>query len=244
MNYYSICLPDQPKTSWVLHDLVKTLPKHKRALPASFYRFFPPPDAEVQMKARYQVLCCPKCGKYDADAIFESGFEEPVAIRFKQDMGLTDDRVFVLNDKCLQVLKKAGVAGFETKPIGKSGWHPLRVTALVESVKGLLQPSKKKCPECGRAADAGAWIWQIKQISLPKEPNTFFSTRMSSAALSFQDRTLFITQDVLEVLKKGGIKGPHCERLWTDEELQRKEQEQKKGKNWRPAEMTVFLKGK
>ncbi len=67
---------------------------------------------------------------------------------------------------------------------------------------------------------------------------------MASAALAFQDRDIFITEDVLTLLRKAKVKGPHCERLWTDAELKKKEEEEKKGKNWRPPGMTVQLRGK
>jgi len=213
-------------------------------LPPAFYKFFPPPDAQVHLRPKYQRLCCPRCGRYDADKAFELGFDEPVTIRFKEDMGLSDDRIFVVNDKCVRVLKSADVAGFETKPIGKSGWHALRAILLVDSERGLLKPTKPNCPECGRPKSAGAWIWRLNQLSPPARANTFFSTKMGSAALPFKDRDIFITEDVLDLLRMAKIRGPHCERMWTDTELKQKEQEEKKGKNWRPPGMTVQLKGK
>src|SRR3954467_13836261 len=92
MNYYCLCLLDQPKSSWVLHDVIKRLPKGKSPeMPSAFYKFFPPPDANLHLKARFQPLCCPTCGRYDSDAVFEAGFEEPVSVHFKQDLALTND---------------------------------------------------------------------------------------------------------------------------------------------------------
>jgi hypothetical protein len=201
MNYYTLCLLDQPKTSWVLHDIVKQLPKKEQVLPPVFYKFFPPPSAEVYMKPRYQELCCKKCGRYDTDLAFALGFEEPVTIRFKEDMDHTDDRIFVINDKCLNVLQAAKVGGYETKPIGKSGWHALRVTLLVDSDKTWLIITKPNCTECGRPKGSGGSIWNTRQISVPAQANTFFSTNLVSPSAAFHDRQIFLTEDVYQSLK-------------------------------------------
>ncbi|MEY2428135.1 MAG: hypothetical protein QOJ40_1020 [Verrucomicrobiota bacterium] len=246
MNYYTIGLLDYPKTSWVLHDMIKALPKRprKEGVPPVFYKFFHFPDAKVQIKPQYQRLCCKSCGRFETDQAFAIGFADPVTIHFKEDMGLTADRVFVINDKCLKALKSAKVGGYETKPIGKSGWHAFRVTVLVDSIKGLLKTHGRKCPECGRPESAGAFIWSLGQISPRALANTFFSTKLSSAALPFRDRSIFMTEEVLKALKDGKVKGPCCDRLQTDEEIMIRKAKEKKGISWLPPGMTVYLRGK
>src|SRR5688572_25144270 len=149
MKHFRLALLDQPKTSWVLHDIIKPLKKHKNPdMPSAFYKFFPPPDADVHIKERYQKLCCSKCGKYDSDKVFKAGFEEPVAVRFKQDIAWTDDRQLVVNDRVLGVLEAAEVDGYEAKPIGKSGWHVVRVTSRVDCNKKVYSLEKPNCKAC------------------------------------------------------------------------------------------------
>ncbi|HEV2294712.1 MAG TPA: hypothetical protein VGR35_12735 [Tepidisphaeraceae bacterium] len=240
MTYYRLCLLDQPKSSWVLHDVIKRVPKRKNPeMPSAFYKFFAPPDADVHMKERYQPLCCPKCGRYESDEVFDAGFEEPMAIRFKQDMAWTDDRQLVLSDKVLKVLKAAKVGGYETKPIGKSGWHVMRVTSRVECNKKAYNLEKPNCKACGQPDEGGGSIWQLRDIKPPAGTNMFFTTKVGWPSMYMADREVFLTEDVFAALKEGKVSGPHCERLLTDDEVAKM-----KATGKEPAGRTVYLKGK
>ena len=246
MNYYRICLLDQPKSSWVVHEIVKPLPKpaHKEGLPPVLHKFFPSADANVRMKPRYERLCCDQCGSYDTDAMYDAGFTEPVAIRFKQDFGYTHDRIFVMNDKCVRVLSEAKVGGYETQPIGTSGWNACRVTERVQCVDTAIRTFPPNCPKCGSPKDAGSSILFLSWISAPTSTKVLFATLPGCRALSMRDRDTFFTEEVLEILKRGKIKGPYCERLWTDEEARTQEEKEKQGVAWRPKGGTVYLSGK
>ena len=191
------------------------------------------------MKERYQKLCCPKCGRYDSDNVFDAGFEEPMAIRFKQDMAWTDDRQLVLSDKVLKVLKAAKVGGYETKPIGKSGWHVVRVTSRVDCNAKAYNLEKPNCKGCGQPDEAGGSIWQLRDVKPSAgATNTFFTTKVGWASMYMTDREVFLTEDVYAALKDGKVSGPHCDRLLTDDEVVK----MRAGKQ--PAGRTVYLKGK
>lgn len=240
MKYYRLSLLDQPKSSWVLHDVLKRAPKRKNPdMPSTFYKFFAPPDADVHMKERYQTLCCPKCGRYESDKVFDAGFEEPMAIRFKQDMAWSDDRQLVLNDKVVDVLKKAKVDGYQVKPIGKSGWHVMKVTERVDCNKSAYNLEKPNCKACGQPDEGGGSIWRLRDIKAPAAPNTFFTTKVGWASMYASDREVFVTEDVYHALKGGKVSGPYCERLLTDEEVAAM-----KATGKEPAGRTVYLKGK
>ena len=239
MNYFRLCLVDQPKSSWVLHDVIKRVPKRRNAeMPSAFYKFFAPPDADVHMKERYQKLCCLKCGRYDSDEVFKAGFEEPMAIRFKQDMAWTDDRQLVLSDKVLSVLKAAKVGGYETKPIAKSGWHVMRVTSRVACNERVYNREKPNCKACGQPDEAGGAVWQLCDVKPPAGANTFFTTKVGWASKYQVDRDVFLTEDVYLALKNGKVSGPYCDRLLTDDEVVK----MRAGKQ--PAGRTVYLRGK
>ena len=247
MNYYSINLEDHPKTSWAIHEVTKRLPKRPRpeGLPPVFYKFFPAADVELRMKPQYHHLCCKKCGRYDSDKIFETGFDDPVTIRFKGEYGFTNDRIFTVSDRFLKVLKQARVGGFETKPMGKSGWHALRATLLVDHADGVVKNRKPLCPECQRPKESFGIFSYLSELSLPDQPNTFFSTKSSWQASNFRDRELFISEAALLALRKGRIVGGYCTRLWTDEERKKQKLKAKEGiPFWRPPKTSVCLNGK
>jgi hypothetical protein len=241
MNYYQISLLDYSKTSWALFEKVKAVPDDT---PRGHAQIFRSSKAKYILKPQYRHLLCKTCGRFETDKVLDVGLKEPVEMNFKEDMGLTDDRIFVVNDKCIRVLKDAKVGGYKSKPIGKSGWHVFRVTVFVDTAKGVLKTLGPNCSECKRPKDAGAHIYELNKITPPKQSNTFFTTKFSCASLSYRDRTVYLTEDVLEALKAGQVKGPYCERLWTNEELKMKKEKEKRGETWRPAGMTVYLNGK
>ena len=247
MKYYRLSLSDYPQSSWVLHEIIENLPKREKtdSLPPVVHQFFPDPDAKVQMKPQYRPLCCKACGRYETDRIFQLGFGEPVTVRLKQDLGYTHDRILILNDKALKVLQDAKVQGYESKPIGKTGWNALRVTLLVDVVPGAIKLSGPPCPECGAPDEAGAAIYHEDELSPPNRANTFFAPKTACTTLLFRDRDTFFTEDVLKALKAGKIKGPYCDRLWTGEEFRKHEESLRRGGPiWTPSGVTVYLNGK
>src|SRR5688572_2251468 len=140
MKSYKLGLADYPKSSWAIHDVVKPLRRQKNPEMAPvFYMFFSTPDADVTLREPYRSLQCQACGRFETDAIFDVGFEQPPTIRFAHHIGLTDDRIYVINDNCLAAFKQADVAGYKTKPIGDSGWHALNITTRVDSDPSLVQ---------------------------------------------------------------------------------------------------------
>jgi hypothetical protein len=250
MNYYYIDLVDEPGTSWVLHEVVRKVPPHphKEGLAPVFYKFFQFPDAKVRLKPQYLPLWCPKCERYESDKAFEIGFSQPVTIRLKGEFGHTTDRMFVIDDKVLRVLRSAKVRGYETKPLGQSGWHALRATLLVDSVESKWKKKAKRCARCGISDDLGLNFDYLSQLSLPSQTNTFFSTKSTWPASPSHARELFLTEDVVKALKAAKVKGPCCTRLWTEEERQQIDGKTKPGSvlgpSWRPPHSTVFLSGK
>jgi hypothetical protein len=247
MNYYSINLEDYQKTSWALHNVVKLLPKQPRSaeMPSVFYKFFPSADVEVRMKPQYHHLCCRKCGRYDSDKVFEVGFDDPVTMQFKGDYGHTLDRMFVINGRFLKVLKGKKVGGYETKPLGKSGWHALRVTLLVSHADGVMKTQKPLCSECGRPRENFGLFKYQRELSLPSQPDSFFTTRTGWPSAHGCDRQIFISEGVLQVLREAGIAGGYCTRLWTDEELKKQKEMARQGTPfWRPPKTAIPLNGK
>ena len=243
MNCYYLGERDQAHASWVLFELVKSGPKQVRnpELPPVMYQFFGPrPEGEMRMKPEYLPQCCKKCGRYSEDAVFKVGFRGPVTIRVKSDYTHTQDRIFIVSDKFLSVVRKAKVQGFEAKPVGKSGWHALAVTHLVDCADDVLKPAEPYCSECGRPDGAVGAFVHANQLACPQSGSTFFTTKVNYHRRLW-DRDIFITEGVVKALKDGGIKGGYCIRLWTDEEVRTAEEKAKQGKKWKPPGSTVLL---
>ncbi len=245
MNYYSLVEKDQPQSSWAIHTRTKPLPKHRRRpeLPPVIYRFFgPTPDGEMCMKPEYHELVCKSCGRYDDDPVFEVGFSDPVLIRIRGDFASTEDRVYAVSQKFLEVLRKARVRGYETKPLGSSCWHAFRVTKRVECDESVMEFIEPFCHDCMRPARTPGAFEHVRQVSAPQDWNTFFTTEKGWAK-PFRNRDIFLTEDVMETLRAGGVTGGWCTRLWTDEELCIGQEKAKRGLKWKPPGWCVSLNG-
>lgn len=177
--------------------------------------------------------------------MFELGFTEPVTIRFTGDYGYTKDRIFVINDRFLKALVRAKVSGYETKPLGKSSWHALRATLQVDSIDGVINDSLPLCTECQRPKESFGVFKYRRELSLPDQTNTFFTTKKMWPSSFGCDRELFFTEDILEVLQAAGISGGYCTRLWSDEEKAQQAAKEKAGiPFWRPPKTIAALNGK
>ncbi len=243
MNYYYLGVRDEARESWVLFDLVKANPKRvpNPELPSALYQLFgPSPLGDMRMKSQYLPLCCAKCGRYDEDAIFSTGFSTPAIIHIKGDYGRTRDRILVVNERFLKVIQIAKVRGYETKPIGSSGWHALQVTHRVECMEGALKRAEPYCPECGRSNGSVGSFQQLRQLAVPEDGNTFFTTKVNWHRRLW-DRDIFVSEGVVTALKAAGIKGGYCNRLWTDEEVSVSDDRARLGKRWKPPKSTVLL---
>jgi hypothetical protein len=243
MNCYELVEKDQAKSSWTVFELVRRLPKHPKQpeLPPVIYSFFgPQPDGEMRMKERYVSLRCKRCGCYDEDAIYDVGFSDPVTIRIKGDFSTTEDRVFAISKKFHEHLRKAKVRGYETKPLGTTGWHALRVTERVDCDESVMEIIGPFCPKCGRPDRVPGSFTQLKQLSFPAHSNTFFTTRKGWPKPG-SSRYIFLTEDVVKGLKAAGIKGGWCSRLWTDDEVRKAEEKANQGAKWKPSGALVSL---
>jgi hypothetical protein len=247
MRYYSIDLSDHAKPSWVLHEVVRVLPKkpRKEGLAPVIYKFFPSSRLEVTMKERYRDFCCKTCGRFEAQKMFDLGFDDPVTIGFKGDYGHTNDRIFSINDKFLNVLQTTGVKGYEVKPLGSSGWHAVNITLRVNCIETVITSCEPLCSECGRPRESFGLFKAVRDVEVPSVENTFFTTRQYWSSAHFRDRDIFITEDVLNALKASGIKGGYCTRLLTDEELAKQKRKEEAGTPfWKPPGTSVPLNGK
>jgi len=247
MNFFSLCPGDQVRPSWVLFTTAEKANKRKRhseGVPSTVYALLgSPAEEKMRLKPQYEPLRCKRCGRYDGAKIFEIGFDPDASIKIKGDFGYTTDRVFLISDKFLNTLKAGNVKGYEAKPIGNTGWHAIQVSLFVDSDDKVIKTAGIPCPECGRPEESWGVHRRLAELSLPKEINTFFTTKGGWPSAPFYDRETFLTEDVMSLLKESRIAGGYCYRLWTEDESRKYYENREKGIDKYPPGTTVYLTG-
>jgi hypothetical protein len=247
MKYFSLWPGDQKQSSWVLFSFEQKSGRRRKsesAIPSTVHALLgKAAEGGLWMKPQYQHIRCGKCRRYDADEAFRVGFDAGAIIKIKGDFGHTNDRIVLINDKFLGVLKSGGVKGYESKPIGKTGWHAFRVSLFVESSEEVIKTTGPQCPECGRPEESWGVHQRLSDLSLPLDSNTFFTTKSCWPSAPFLDREMFLTEDVMELITDAGITGGYCYRLWTEDEARKYDENRKNGVDKTPPGTTVYLRG-
>jgi hypothetical protein len=232
-GYFTLHGRDQSHSNWVLFHQVKPSPKKNPAMPPVFYKFFGNPIAPggLQLHPRYDGIQCSSCGGMNPYDAFDLGFDKDVKIRMKGDFGVSDDEIFLINRKMLDVLKREKVGGFEVKPVGTEGWYALKVTLIVDANPKVIKSEKKECAACGRPKETFGLYQRLSDVEVPTVKNTFFAPQPMRCKphWRFDNRDIMVTGEVVTVLKRNGVKGDSCHRLFTEEEWKRKIANEKKG---------------
>lgn len=246
-KFYYLSENDHLRPSWVLFTPAnKSTSKRKvsEVIPPTVNALLGPrPESPMKIKLAYAGLRCPRCGRYEADRAFDIGFDGEASIKIKGDFGHAADRVFLVTNAFLNVLKAVRIQGYETKPIGATGWHALRITVLVDANPDVFKTAGSPCPECGRPEESWGVPVRVTDLAVPKATNTFFTTKQSWPSAPFFDRSIFLSDEMVKALKDSGIKGGYCKRLLTDEEWNWVEDFRKKGIPKDVPGITIYLTG-
>jgi hypothetical protein len=120
---YYLSENDHSRPSWVLFEpAVEARPRRKRseAIPSTVNALLGPrPESAIRIKPAYASLRCRQFGRFDADQAFDG----EVSIKIRGDFGHTSDRVFVVTDAILEVLRAVGVSGLRNQ-IHRNHSHP------------------------------------------------------------------------------------------------------------------------
>ncbi len=222
MNYYEFIANDQIWNNWLVFEELK--------------------DQPPQIKPRYKYILCPRCHKFDHDAVFKEGFDSNVKIRGRGDIIATDDGFHCFNDKAKSIIQAEHFKGITFKALGKTGWHVASITLRVKADPRAYELHKPVCPHCKRPAEVTGLFQYESQVEVPRKTGTFFSTIMDRYCSGFFDRPIFATEDVVFALKKAGIKGGMFLRLLNAKEESAEKRIIASGKRpkW-PAKSKVFL---
>jgi hypothetical protein len=195
-------------------------------------------------RPRYSQVVCSRCHRFDSDKIYEAGFDDDVAIRFRDDFAITNDRIFLISERTLNVLHRGGTGGFEVKPVGTEGWHAMNVTLRVDSDPGAYREAGSRCSGCGMRKEGagGGIISLLSQITAPRQSNVFFTTKAAFHGREISDRDILCTEDVVLLLKENGIRKGSFHRLWTENEMKTFDQKRSQGiDNWYPPKRIIYL---
>jgi hypothetical protein len=188
------------------------------------------------VRFRFLGAFCPKCCRFDEDAVFATGWEQTfVRIRPRKNRNIlkTDDDFLCVTETLLSALAEAGVRGFEHKPLPDAGWQVLRVTNRRKFDPTIYRTPEAACAVCKRVAHYGSVRFE-REIDLPKEELTFFSTDKPRGQGGYD---IFVTDKLRELLVASGAKGGELHRLLTDEEEKLEKQDPK----WKPKGVLVSL---
>ncbi len=243
---YRVCDNEQPRRNWVVFREIKAPKPFPRFqfIPRGMFDTSRGMGGVFQTRPRYQRVVCSRCHRFDSDEIFQAGFDEDVTIRFRDDFATTNDRIFLISQRMLEVLRKGKVGGFEVKPVGKEGWHGLNVTLRVDSDPGAYHEAGARCRACGMRKEGagGGLIELLSQVTAPARSNVFFTTRAAWLGREVSDRDILCTEEVVLLLKENGLRKGSFHRLWTAEE--KRIYDEKCARhilNWYPPKRIVYL---
>jgi hypothetical protein len=210
MSYYAFVYKDLPSTKnyYVLHDLEYAI-KH-------FNKPIPP-------RAIYKDLVCPKCFQADHTQIFKRGFPIDLVINWKDDLVTTNDEFLCLNEKAKAVIEKHKIGGIKLKQLGDTKRYVASITTKVAADKSVYEvgndivTGRKYCSACKRALAVTGLFEFERQLSLPRNKRTFFTPEFQRPGRN-AGTEIFVTEEVVDIFKKAGLKGGSFCRLFSAEE--------------------------
>ena len=150
LRLYRVEAKEQPARNWIVF---KELVAPKKLPPSPYV------SAQVrrmmglhrgaggvkEVRPRYRRLVCPACRGFDSDKIFDAGFDRDIRIRSRDDFAESDDYLFVVSQRMLEVLRKGRVKGYEVRQVDKAGWYALRATLRVDSDPRVFRYERARC---------------------------------------------------------------------------------------------------
>jgi len=140
-------------------------------------------------------------------------FGPKISVSKGRELAEARDGFLLIKNRVVELLRKHGVSGYDTRSIPNTEWHVFRVTYRVPFKEFTPQRSKLPCGVCGRGAYYGS-VTRLRDVELPGSDNTFFAPE--------QERTnaydVFLTERVAQMLKSEAVKGGLLVRFLDDEE--------------------------
>jgi hypothetical protein len=221
MNYHRFTPNDQPSDNWLLHTVHNDEPS-------------------VRVREHYKELVCPKCRSFDEDAVFRAGFSQNAKLRVRGDLFESSEDLFCLSSKTVDALKKHNALnGLELKPIGATGWFVANISLRVEANASVYTPTRATCRQCGRPCSVTGSFQHLSEIECPSTERTWFTPKFDRQG--YAGRDVFVTGDIVTILRSSGLKGGVFERLMNAEEETTFRQSLATGKPKRPPRLIIRL---
>ena len=134
------------------------------------------PAGKWRLKEPYACTACAACGKPDEAAILSAGLTEPVRIRSRRDIILSDDDDFLLfSERARDRFVDGGLTGVDFLPVpGSPNWSiawPKSVAAVTSAADGAVPGMERYglCAACGRYRET-CGIPILTALTLPDDP--------------------------------------------------------------------------
>jgi hypothetical protein len=199
MNYYQFWSDDLRRAVWLMFKELRVHPY-------------------ISLKPRYLELCCPQCGRFDHDTVFDFGFDDDVSLRTRLDSFHSAEGFLCFRSSIVTFLHRKCVMGLAFKEIPSTDFFVVKVTERVEADRSVYVPSRPLCKLCGRPKGMTGVIEFRSQIQLPTSGDRFVSPVFSREGSWNRGRDIFASEDVVLALKEAGFKGGQFQRLLNAEE--------------------------
>lgn len=139
--------------------------------PQLFYVFHTLVNEKVTLRNRYADLACPRCKKFDEVEALRRGIEADIRVRSKRDVFANAEWMTCVSRRFLDIAAEEGISGFESAPIGQTGFSVLfpGVEAPVDVKLTSMRFIGVPCEHCGRYRETVRWP-EFRAVTLPSDP--------------------------------------------------------------------------
>ena len=188
MSIYCFASNDRADFAWLIHK--QDLASGRRAA-----------------LAEYEKLVCSRCRRFSPDEVFKVGFAAASPLKAKEDIILTDDGFYCVNERFRKIVAASGTPGLEFKQVGKTEWNVIKISHRYDVPQDVFKTVRGSCDTCGRIREMIGGVLHEGQFIVRPAQDSFFSTNLERQGSGGSERDLYATGKVVELLKSAGLKG-------------------------------------
>ena len=163
----------------------------------------------LALRATYQHLKCPSCGKIDEFQAFDLPFEDDIRIRSKDDMFFTSDDLFCLSDHARRVIESTGIEGIDFRSLPSNQPYSIAVPTVfvaVDTERAGFENEGQKCNMCGRYE--GVFVGPLREsYSPPLDPMKFFVPSVFNESRLGRKFIFHVSDAIRIIIKTHKLKG-------------------------------------
>jgi hypothetical protein len=164
----------------------------------------------VQLRERYQGLCCPlwRCRKFDELVAIQLGIEPDVKIQSRSDFLTTNDGLICVSQKVCDVISQHGIVGFRLVKLPGDERYTIGLPSLVAETD--LDTSGMEfhgqCPNCGRYRET-CLCPITKSMKLPTNSRAIICPSVNMESTRGREFWYLTTKEVVDIFRKHKLSG-------------------------------------